>query len=155
MNNRWRAKRKINGSYTFSQKQIWSADITMEKYILAVLKEYYKMKRHGYPGFDEADTPEKWEELVKRFIYTFDQIVNDFPDSPFYIAYDKYCKECPDAIGIACKLSNDGCVEVDDRYTKLKEKYYTEEVKAKEKEYRKYIQDGLQLFAKFFQSIWD
>lgn len=135
MNNRWRNKKKL-AKYTFSKKEIYEADHTMATFILAVLKEYKKADRMGYPGFDEADTSEKWEALIDRLIWTFDQLVHDYPDSPAEIARNKMYRDNPNTI-----VFFNQCI--------------TDEVKEKELKYRAYVQEGLMLYGKFFQTFWD
>lgn len=137
MNNRWRKKKKLE-KYMFSKKEIYEADHTMAVFLLALLKQYKKAKRVGFPGFDEADTPEKWEALLDRFIWTFDQIVSDYPDSPVSLAWKKRRNENTNERSAVDFL---GCI--------------TQEVKADEIQYRKHVQEGLSLFAKFFQTFWD
>lgn len=100
MNNRQRQRKKLKG-YTFTKRQIWNADDTMAIFILAVLKDFKKMKRHGYPGRDEeTETPEKWEAVLDRMIYTFDQLVHDFPDSPHSKAYSRMEKRASRTLGL-------------------------------------------------------
>ena len=155
MNNRWRQKKKLNG-YTFTKSQIWNADDTMAKFILAVLKEFKQMKRNSYPGQDEATaTPEKWEALLDRMIYTFDQLANDFPDSPHHKACEKMQSEHPECWDFNWKSLNNGYWQMDFLHEDIQDQYMTDEVSKKEKEYREYIQEGLQLFAKYFQYLWN
>ena len=155
MNNRLRQKRKLNG-YTFTKTQVWNADNTMANFILALLKEYKKMKRHGYPKHSEvADSPEKWEAILDRLIYTFDQLAHDFPDSPHSKAYSLMEKEHPERWGYSFEKDADGNHIAVEKHREIYEQYITPEVMEKEKEYRKSIEDGLLLFARYFQDLWD
>ena len=155
MNNRWRQKKKLNG-YAFTKLQIWNADDTMAKFILAVLKEFKQMKRNSYPGQDEATaTPEKWEALLDRMIYTFDQLANDFPDSPHSKACAKMVADHPDCWEYTASKYDDNYIKMDFVHEDIQAQYLTDEVSKREKEYREYIQEGLQLFAKYFQYIWN
>ena len=155
MNNRWRQKKKLTG-YTFTKSQIWNADDTMAKFILAVLKEFKQMNRNSYPGQDEATaTPEKWEALLDRMIYTFEQLANDFPDSPHAKACEKMQLEHPECWDFNWKSLNNGYWQMDFLHEDIQDQYMTDEVSKKEKEYREHIQEGLQLFAKYFQYLWN
>ena len=42
------------------------------------------MKRHGYPGCYGADTPEKWEEILDKMIWSFKEISEDFRNQPLF-----------------------------------------------------------------------
>lgn len=155
MNNRWRQKKKVNG-YAFTKDQIRNADDTMADFILVLLKEFKKMKRNGYPGQDELTyTFEKWNAVLDRMIYTFEQLANDFPDSPYNKACEKMEAEHPECWEYKETKLNDKYWQMDFIHEDIQNRYLTEEVSQKEKEYREYIQEGLQLFAKYFQYLWD
>lgn len=123
MNNRWRGKKKLN-KYVFSQKQIWSAYKTMEEFNLALLKEYRKTQGISYPI--GINSPEEWIKLIDRFIWVFDQIVRNYPDSPHQVFN-------------TCHINHNGC----------KKEFMSIE------DYNKYILETLHLFAEYFQGIWD
>ena len=57
-------------TYKFKDVEVWNADNTMAEFNYQLLKEFKKIKRYGYPGdlCPEANTPEKWEKLIKSFI---------------------------------------------------------------------------------------
>lgn len=155
MNNRHRQRAKLAG-YTFTKKQIWNADDTMAKFILALLKEFKKSNRWGYPNRDEeTNTPEKWEAILDRLIYTFDQLAHDYPDSPHNKAYIRMNQEHPNQWGFVMKESKDGCHRLEEKHSDIYDQYITPEVKDKEKAYQEDLQEGLMLFAKYFRDLWD
>lgn len=123
MNNRWRGKKKLN-KYVFSQKQIWSAYKTMAEFNLALLKEYRKTQGISYPI--GINSPEEWIKLIDRFIWVFDQIVRNYPDSPHQVFN-------------TCHID----------HNEYKKEFMSIE------DYNKYILETLHLFADYFQGIWD
>ena len=154
MNNRCRQKRKLN-KYSFSEQQVWNADDTMVSFILPLLKAFKKSNRHTYPGRDEADTPEKWEAILDHLIYTFDQMDRDYPDSPHNKASKKMEREHPDCWEYESRKEPNGMHSMKFKHDDIFDRYFTEEVNQKEKEYQNYIQEGLFLFAKYFRDLWD
>ena len=154
MNNRRRMKRKWQ-PYTFSTRKVWNADLTMAEFIVTLLKEYKKLNRHGYPGWGEADTPEKWEGLLDRFIYTFDQILHEYPDSPLQLVFSKMERDHPETLEYTTIENDDGTYTMKWKHEDIRKEYITDEVRQKDKEYHEHIKEGLQLFAKFFEDIWD
>ena len=143
--------------YDFKDVEIWNADITMAEFNYQLLKKFKKMKRHGYPGeiCPEADTPEKWEKLINKFIKTFRRIINDFNDSPLSNALDKMHKEHPEYSKFKFIKQKDGTYIDDPRSDKLYDQYVTEKVKTKEKQYREKINKNMELFGKYFLHLWD
>ena len=155
MNTRKKQREKFD-RYSFSKRQVWNADQTMASFILPLLKEFKRMKRHGYPDCDEnTNTPEKWEATLDRIIYTFDQLVHDFPDSPRSLARNKMEREHPECWDYKLTKDNPATYKMDFVHEDLHKQYLTNEINEKEKEYRAYIQEGLMLFSKYFQDLWD
>lgn len=113
MNNRQRKKwLKQQGLYVNS-KETWNLDITFAKYIIPRLKKFKKLN-NGYPGREEMDTPEKWDEALDKMIQAFEYVVNEFD----------WWKDNP--------------------------KYNFDEGKRRQT----VINEGLQLFAKYYMNLW-
>lgn len=114
MNNRQRKKwLKQQGLYV-NPKETWNLDITFAKYIIPRLKKF-KNLNNGYPGREEMDTPEKWDEALDKMIQAFEYVVNEFDwwvDNPKYDCFDE------------------------------------------EKRIQAVINEGLQLFAKYYMDLW-
>ena len=121
-----KGNKKADRRYYFTNHEIYYADRTIARFIWQILKRYKKKERVHYPGWDEADTPEEWEDLLDEFIWTFDQIARGGPDSPVRKCMANYKDEA--------------------EYKK---------VMKEEKAYQKRARDNLQLFAKFFNELWD
>lgn len=86
MNNRQRKKwLKQQGLYV-NPKETWSLDITFAKYIIPRLKKFKELN-NGYPGIEEVNTPEKWDEALDKMIQAFEYVANEFDwwvDNPKY-----------------------------------------------------------------------
>ena len=144
-------------TYKFKDVEVWNADNTMAEFNYQLLKKFKKMKRYGYPGdlCPEADTPEKWEKLIKSFIKTFKRITNDFDDSPMSKALDKLYAEHPKYLKMKMLKQEDGSYIESPEQEKLYNKYVTQKVIEKEKIYYQKIDENLQLFGKYFLHFWD
>ena len=114
MNNRQRKKwLKQRGLYV-NPKETWSLDITFAKYIIPRLKKFKELN-NGYPGIEEVNTPEKWDEALDKMIQAFEYVANEFDwwvDNPKYDCFDE------------------------------------------EKRRQVVINEGLQLFAKYYMNLW-
>ena len=62
--------------YPAKPKETWSLFTNIAEYTLPRLK-LFKRLQNGYPGRDEADTPEKWNEILDRMILAFEYIINE------------------------------------------------------------------------------
>ena len=115
MNKRVHKKQlKKQGLYV-NPKETWNLDYTIAKFVLPRLKLFKKLN-NGYPGYGEANTPEKWDALLDKIIWSFEQIAND---------YEIYA---------SINFKDFDCM---DKYKELNDK----------------IQEGLMLFAKWFQHL--
>lgn len=75
MNKRIRKKwLKKQGLYV-NPKETQNLDCNIAKYVLPRLKMYKKLTI-AYPGYGEANTPEKWDELLDKMIWSFEQAAN-------------------------------------------------------------------------------
>lgn len=119
---------KKHGKYV-SYSDLWNLDITIANFVVPRLKEF-KEKTDGYPGRDDMDTPEKWDEALDKMILAFEYVVN----------WDEWWIDNPN---------------YDYFNTSPKEKERIRKAMCKERERRQAaIDEGLQLFAKYFQSLW-
>lgn len=129
---------KQHGKY-INPKDTWSLDYTIAEFVLPRLK-LFKEKTLGYPGTGEANTPEKWDAILDKIILSFELILDDddwWMGDPEYDV-SKYLEwgECGHII------RKNGYDEVNNRCQ--------EERKRREQ----VIQEGLDLFAKWFRSLW-
>lgn len=159
MNNRRRQKIKGKGP-KFTSLELWNLNDTLAAIILSGLKQFKHMKRMGYPGEPniEADTPEKWEILLDEFIWVFNEIANDYLHDPISVSHNKFYKEkYPNGItfGDFNSLFEDSPDKDGYKIYKGDGFEITEDLKNESEIYRKRISDGLVLFAKYFEHLWD
>lgn len=129
MNNRQRKKwLKKHGLYVNS-KETWSLDVNLAKYIIPRLKKF-----NGYPGIGEMNTPEKWDEALDKMIQAFEYVID----------LDEYWIDDP-------KYDYTDIMFGDNKelYESVIENKRTEDVRRLVA-----INDGLQLFAKYYMNLW-
>lgn len=133
MNNRQRKKwLKQQGLYV-NPKETWSLDVNLAKYIIPRLKKFKKLN-NGYPGIGEMNTPEKWDEALDKMIQAFEYVI-DLDE--YWIDDPKY-----DYTDIMFGKNKEF-------YEKIKENKITEDIRRLAA-----IDEGLQLFAKYYMSLW-
>ena len=83
---------KRRGLY-ISPRDTWNLDTTIAEFILPRLKLFKKLN-NGYPGKEEMDTPEKWDEALDKMILAF-QYLKDWEYWWFNDPkYDYFTVEC-------------------------------------------------------------
>lgn len=76
MNRRTRKKwMKKHGTYV-NPRECWNLDYTIARFALPRLK-VYKKDCNCYPGKGDADTPEKWDEILNKMIMAFEYVLED------------------------------------------------------------------------------
>lgn len=148
MNNRYRSKCRTVKGPKFNNIEIWNLRDILSRHIYKGLVQFKKAKRYGYPG---TVTIDEWENILDKMIWAFREISRDYPNSPFNLEFKKLWKEHRDELLITERDENGNLV------TRSNEKYpiYTEELKAKQKEFMKEIEEGKTLFVKYFDDLWD
>ena len=147
MNKRQRKKWSKQHDLYVNPRECWCLDYTIAKFVLPRLKQF-KKDNIGYPERDEADTPEKWDEILDRMILAFEYVIDDdwWIDNPRY----DYTE------GLEMKFVQDESsgfnhiIFEQTEHSKEIKKVYIEERKRRQT----VIQEGLDLFAKFFQDLW-
>ena len=114
-------------------KKTWSLDITFAKYIIPRLKKFKELN-NGYPGIEEVNTPEKWDEALDKMIQAFEYVID----------LDEYWLDDP-------RYDYTDIMFGDNKelYESVIENKRTEDVRRLVA-----INDGLQLFAKYYMSLW-
>ena len=105
---------KQHGKYV-PYSDLWNLDITIANFVLPRLKKF-KEKNDGYPGREEMDTPEKWNEALDKMILAFEYVIHEF----------------------------DWWID-----TEIKKSHFDED-----KRRQAVIDEGLQLFVKWFRYLW-
>lgn len=133
MNNRQRKKWLKKHRLYVSPKETWSLDVTLAKYIIPRLKKFKELE-NGYPGRGEMDTPEKWDEALDKMIQAFEYVID----------LDEYWLDDPryDYTDIMFGKNKEF-------YEKIKENKRSEDVRRLAA-----INEGLQLFAKYYMNLW-
>lgn len=119
---------KKHGKYV-PYSDLWSLDITIAKFVLPRLKKF-KKENIGYPGIEEMDTHEKWDEALDKMILAFEYV----------ISWDDWWLDNPRYDYLDAKSKYD-----DEYVTKIRNSYLAEN-----KRRQVAISEGLQLFAKWF-----
>lgn len=133
MNNRQRKKWMKKHRLYVNPKETWSLDVNLAKYIIPRLKKFKKLN-NGYPGIGEMNTPEKWDEALDKMIQAFEYVI-DLDE--YWIDNPKY-----DYTDIMFGKNKEF-------YEKIKENKITEDIRRLAA-----INEGLQLFAKYYMSLW-
>lgn len=133
MNNRQRKKWMKKHRLYVNPKETWSLDVNLAKYIIPRLKKFKELN-NGYPGISEMDTPEKWDEALDKMIQAFEYVID----------LDEYWLDDPryDYTDIMFGKNKEF-------YEKIKENKITEDIRRLAA-----INEGLQLFAKYYMSLW-
>ena len=130
MNNRPRKKwLKRQNSYV-NPKETWNLDKTFARYIIPRLKKFKELS-NGYPGDEEMDTPEKWDDALDKMIQAFEYVL-DY-DS-FWMGNPKY-----DYFSLSYEEGRELAIE---------------NLRAEDIRRLAEINEGLQLFAKYYMSLW-
>lgn len=62
-----------------SKYLVYEPVFPMAKEILKYLIPFRKLKKCGYPGFDECNSMKDWNKALDRMIFAFKAIVKDSP----------------------------------------------------------------------------
>lgn len=133
MNNRQRKKWLKKQDLYVNPKETWSLDITFAKYIIPRLKKFKELN-NGYPGDEEMDTPEKWDDALDKMIQAFEYVIN----------LDEYWIDDPRYDYTDIEFGHDK-----ELYEKVMKNKIAEDIRRLEA-----INEGLQLFAKYYMSLW-
>lgn len=113
----------------------WSVDHTLALIIPPLLRQL-KETTHGYPV--SFNSSEEWDEVLDKMIWSFDQMADDDHEQEFFTHYGEMELSEPDEHGNVHVL--DTGVNCDaDGLTAHWEK----------------IQEGLDLFGKYYTGLWD
>jgi hypothetical protein len=116
----------------------WSMDYTLGTIILPMLKQL-KATKHGYPA---KLTAQKWDAILDKMIWSFEQVVGFYPDDQFWLVQpviDWEAPQTPDENGLRkIKWIEKG---------KLDKRSYNR--------YHKQVNEGLALFGKHYRDLWD
>lgn len=133
MNNRQRKKwLKKQNSYV-NPKETWRLDVNLAKYIIPRLKKFKELN-NGYPGDEEMDTPEKLDDALDKMIQAFEYVIN----------LDNYWLDDP-----RYDYTNVAFGDDKELYERVMKNKIAEDIRRLAA-----IKEGLQLFAKYYMSLW-
>lgn len=112
----------------YTKKELSNLDRTIAKFVLPRLKEFRKVE-NGYEKFED------WEKILDKMIQSFELVLDD---------------SAPDFDVKASYTIKDGKKVIKDESSTDEAKAYIDYFKEKDKK----IQEGLDLFAKYFQELW-
>lgn len=148
MNNRRRKKwLKQHGEYV-NPRECGNLDCTFAKFALPRLK-YFKKHTRGYPGKVGAETPEEWDKVLDKIILAFQYVTeydNWWIDDPKYDYIDGLIFSNKPAPSNPKRMIMH--IDEEDWVNEIR-KAHTDE----EKRRNQVIEDGLTLFAKWFQHL--
>jgi len=143
---KWFYQRRTRG---FDDTELWSLDQPLAKYILPRLKAFRNYPLHGYPGqLDEPGLIEDnqdgdhhdhnfqiWLAVIDKMIIAFEYILKG--DDDVETGFIR------------------GWVDDDGRFHSEKDEEKWQAYLKEGERRQKIITEGLQLFAKYFQNLWD
>jgi hypothetical protein len=124
--------------YGVSESECWNLSTTITSFVLPRLKHFKKMQRYAYPP---DITPEQWEEIIDELIWTFEfmdnegEVLNPFPD---------VWKNKEEELWEYCQR------EKTPEEKEAINKWYAKQLELNERKRR-----GLELFAKYYDALWD
>ena len=131
----------------FDDTECWNLESTIAGFVLPRLK-HFKEHNNGYPGNDEIPTFEKWNEVLDKMIYAFNHIVNE----------DKYDDEKQNRHGVDFLEMYTFEKQPDGSSIMAKTPKYNEQAmenyRNEQIEDMKKVDEGLQLFGKYFRNLW-
>lgn len=136
-------KRRIKVKY--HNYDTWSLDSTLSLIILPGLQQL-KATQHGYPS---GLTQEEWDNILDEMIFAFNEIANDHPGA------EAFYSGVSDHVWVKCDI--DGKENPEGMYSRMDEgPNHTFRVDFEgRKAYDDRIQNGLELFGKYYQNLWD
>lgn len=148
-------KRKID--IVIDGYDTWDICHTISLIITPLLREY-RNNMHGYGIVDKSDTPahikegqHSWEWVIDEMIWTFEQYASDDDHDQFH----KNIDQLKPLYTPVDEDSPDGLRQLNFDYQKDKSKEpYSFDKKGLER-HEKRKKNGLRLFAKYFNGLWD
>lgn len=133
MNNRQRKKWLKKHRLYVNPKETWSLDVNLAKYIIPRLKKFKKLN-NGYPGREEMDTPKKWDEALDKMIQAFEYVID----------LDEYWID-----DLRYDYTDIEFCDDKELYEKVMKNKIAEDIRR-----LSVINEGLQLFAKYYMNLW-
>lgn len=129
------------GDYRFKQKEIWNLSDTLAKVIHDGLVQFKKLNRYGAPT--EFKSIEEWNQVLDQMIYSFNELSTEKKNSPLEQYFQDRMYQTDPMEFIEDLSEGKNPIDIPDVVME-------EELKYKQK-----LDKGLELFAKYFEDLWD
>lgn len=119
----------------FKQSDTWNLDFAMAKWILPRLK-YHRNSMHGWPqkdGDPYCETFEDWQKTIDKMIWSFEDLIAEGTHEEWYKQFELETEHFNE-------IFKQNFKDVD--YEKMSRHYLRR-------------QEGLELFGKFLQNLWN
>lgn len=144
---RIKRKKQTKRPFCYTQKQLWNLSSYLAKDLHDVLIQFKKENINSFPG--KLNTQEEWFDILNKMIYSFYEIANDYPGDPINNRKKYGLAEFPK---VKYFKNEEG-------YTQMEFEKEPEDAWIKMRKdsdaYHCTIQEGLDLFAAYFQTLWD
>ena len=146
--------RFTKGTYKFNRNELWNLDIALSKVIADGLIQFRDMKKHGVPSefcIENDDinltiSNQNWIDCINKMIYAFE---NDEPEVPNGI-FNNWFEEVDEN-----DISYVNGVKLTKCNIKVINQPLYDAYKEKQRIHEEKVQEGLELFAKYFKNLWD
>ena len=146
-----------NGGIRWSKKRSWDLFAYLAPFLASELKAFKKYNINGAPNSfcelangDVDEGAKLWHEAIDKMYWSFKEISEGHPNSPFNIAWDKYWEE----YGQYRKLE-DFTYEKDGHTYYRNDDRFIPPPKEEQEKYNERVKEGLHLFAEHFEELWD
>lgn len=151
-----------NGGIRWSKRRSWDLFSHLAPFIASELRAFKKYNINGVPQdfvstankFDCNDVTEKgmelWHDAIEKMWWSFNEIANDHPNSPYNIAWNKYWDE----VG-QYRKAEDWSYEKDGHHYYKSDDKFIPPSKEEQEAYNAKVKNGLHLFAEYFEDLWD
>lgn len=170
--NRWSNGRKRKVKVHIDNYDVWSADHTLAMIIAPTLKKLKEIQ-HGYPHVDNEDVPEelrfemteeekknwdgsvddkheaRWNYILDEMIWAFEQHADPYDnDAQFHHNSDQL-----EMVFVPIEGTKTSYVTFNHQKDPTKPKYWVDH-EGKKKHHER-MNNGVRLFAKYYQALWD
>ena len=167
-----RIKQKYGRKY--NKRRSWDLFSHLAKEITTDLKAFKKYNVNSVPGkmhfevvkefgYEEGKIPDdkykeindectkRWHEILDKMIWSFEEISLEHPNDPMMNTISEYHERYPQLPG----ESFEDFFNSKTNRPEIWDVYDYEEVKRKTEEYHTRLEEGLHLFATWFENLWD
>ena len=169
--NSWWTKTNFFNFVIINKHDVWNLDSTLTPIILKSLKEFKKQNTHGAPNVEDIDVPDNLKstqhtkendydtdpDWFKRWNYVIEQMIWSYQELNDDVWETQYHTGVMDRIHVPLDINHNECSEEDAKmYRWDKGPNDTSHFDAEGyKKHQEKIQNGLNLFGKYYNNLWD